>query len=687
MKDNWKMEIGKNESSVLAKLMGIDKPSPPYTTPRRHRVLSENYLHNIALVAKREKSLSYSDDSDFNMDVIEGSVECSQGAGVLEHQDFLSRSGQSCIAGRSFSSSNSSLSDRKRTKSVIKQYNGVFFLDSRRNNSFCSSKKSPVQGSLASQEIAKQVTGQVMHSVWHSCAEFSRSRPSTEKSPEIVEDEKMTKEHEASSSNLLNRSCTGRKTPKSRKELMEKWRTRKSSQDEMLVTSSGNNCSTPFFTANVNGWPVHAGRYLSKSALFPSAWVPRSRARDFSLDKSWCLKPGKRDSKQGDVSVIFKDTLKVGQENSSEKTVTESLSDTSSLSELGSLTNHKVHKIRNENGGCLEKDVSRDRTVECYILNCNLAPLSLETGENADEEIKNKNMPTKIWKESLSAKQATCILLGDRESWKHQANNKGNTSEPGSPVSSLEGPEACRHILNFTVEEAEENLAVTDSLESGTHGLQRKLQLIENMSLESGSEGPGMLLSSEEGDDISSVNWNLKDPQIMEFNQTSMKESCDFSYIVDIIVESGLHMKNMEIESKTWALQGYALHRSVFDSLEKKYGKQIPSEKSERMLLFDCINSVLLEMFKPYIGLSSWRKPTAKRLSQKSQELIEDKVWWLLVNQQEEYKKSYDNDKLSINEMEWLDLEEDTSLIVQEIQSLLIDGVVEEFVCMEMCFC
>ena len=50
-----------------------------------------------------------------------------------------------------------------------------------------------------------------------------------------------------------------------------------------------------------------------------------------------------------------------------------------------------------------------------------------------------------------------------------RSKNKGNASEPGSPVSSLEGPEACRHVLNFTLE-TEEHLSVFNSLENDAHG-------------------------------------------------------------------------------------------------------------------------------------------------------------------------------------------------------------------------
>lgn len=44
-------------------------------------------------------------------------------------------------------------------------------------------------------------------------------------------------------------------------------------------------------------------------------------------------------------------------------------------------------------------------------------------------------------------------------------------------------------------------------------------------------------------------------------------------------------------------------------------------------------------------------------------------------------------DKLYIKEIAWLDLEEDTDFIVQEIQSLLLAGFLDEFACEVISFC
>uniref|UniRef100_A0A803MVN5 DUF4378 domain-containing protein n=1 Tax=Chenopodium quinoa TaxID=63459 RepID=A0A803MVN5_CHEQI len=714
---HWEMAAERNASSVLARLMGIDKPSNLNTAHQRHKVLSQNYHQNIASVGKREKAFLCSDEADSYMEESEDTANYLGGASVIDYQSLLCRTEKSFLAGNSRSSSNSSSSDRKRKLSVSEGNKGMRFQGRKANGSY-NSLKSPTQGSLSSQEIAKQITGQVKHSIWHSCAELSSSRPRGEKSSENDE-EKVTlsarlsdseKKHEALSFNSAGGSSS-RGSQTVSKQISERYRARKCSQevstscgsskilDEVFVTSSNGsntvlntsngNLNTPLHNDNVNVCPVSAARYLSKPTRFPSAWVPRSRVRQFTFDKSWCLRPGKWDRKQCDdsekdnigpkdvqstsectsldsekpcihhaASIILNDSVEHVGHKSHEQTFTliNSVNYTA-FSDLESPAYHEAHIILNEiKERHLEKVVSQNNTVESLSTDCNLA---LETEDLSDDEHKRVNLSSEVRREILSAKSTSCILLGDQESWKHQLKKKDKAAEPRSPVSSLEGPE----------------------------GLQRKLQLIETMSLESGSEGPEMVVSSEGGDYEDSVGLYQNDPQIMEVYQTLIKESLDFSYVVDVLVESGLQMMDLEMESKTWCLRGYVLEPLVFDELEKKYGKHMPWEKSERRLLFDRLNLGLLEIVKPSVGLSTWKKPVAKRFCQrqKSQELIVEDLWSLLVNQQEDIKRK--PDKVCKKEIEWLDLEEETDLIVQEIQSLLIDEFIEEFVSGEFSFC
>ncbi|CAO2826171.1 unnamed protein product [Amaranthus hypochondriacus] len=681
------MSTERNESSVLAKLMCINKPLSSNTTYQRQRVFSENYFQNIASVARREKVLPLSDNADFDMDLIGGTGKSfhvgrssslsSSSFGYQNRKKSLSEQTDERpvrVKGMSssFSSSTSTFGNQKRKNTMsdgirlpetrmsssLSSSTTTFGNQKRKNSmsdgmrlpekrSMCSSSFDSIrstESSLSSKEIAKQVTEQVKHSVWHSCIELFSMNPKSENSTQNVVEEGLTsppcslnseKKHEVSCFAPAMES-TNMETQKAEKQLSERWKKRKFSHEErnhcgykiqyewFVTSSKGRN----------NGCPGFAARYLAKPVLFPSAWIPRSRARQLSLD--WCLRPSKRVSMQCNDSV--------------DNQTSESLILNDSVKPSQPVWNR-----------------SECSKVVSLCTNCDLSPVTLESEEVVDEENDKTNTCIKLIVENLSR---------NAETGQHQLKIKGYDSEhPRSPVSSLEGPE------NLSLEP----LAVSE-LENDGQGLHIKLLQIDTMSFESASEGPGMVVSSDEGDDPNSVCFYQNDPQIIEFYQTRVEECSNFSYVVDVVAESGLQMRDLEemgsSQSRNLFLRDNVLDPLVFSSLEKKYGKCIPREKSERRLLFDRLNLGLVEIFKPSIGLNTWKKPVAKRFraSQKGQEL-EEVLWSVLVNQQDEVKKD-SFDKVCQKEMKWLDLEEDTDLIIQELQSLLVDELLEEFLCM-----
>lgn len=207
---------------------------------------------------------------------------------------------------------------------------------------------------------------------------------------------------------------------------------------------------------------------------------------------------------------------------------------------------------------------------------------------------------------------------------------------------------------------------------------------MDTMSLESGSEGPEMAVSTDGDNEGSSVGCYREDSQIMEIHGTI--ENRDFSYVVDVLSELGFPTLNLEIESDAWCCQGYALNPLVFDSLEKKYGKQTFWERSERKLLFDRMDLGLMEIARSLDPINTQRKPLSKRFgSMQNQELVEEELWALLVKQEEESKRASCT-KVCGGEMEWLEIETYTYLIVKEVESLILDELVEEFVSMVTLF-
>lgn len=359
----------------------------------------------------------------------------------------------------------------------------------------------------------------------------------------------------------------------------------------------------------------------------------------------------------------------------------DSFSERSPFSDVGSPTYHDALMTMNER---LENQVSQEGSCGS-ALNCDIVPPSLDNEEVVDEGIEKMGTCIKLQREQLSSEASKCILLEGRGSsfpefcLKHQV--KDNTSfEPRSPVSSLEGPEACRCRQNSTME-SNQISSLPNFIDNNIHGLQAKLQPIDTISLESSSEGHEMVVSSDGDNEGCLVGGYREDPQIMKLYNTS--ENRDFSYLIDVLSESGFPTLNMERESEAWRSQGYVLNPLVFDSLEKKYGKQTFWERAERKLLFDRMNSGLMEIARSLDPINIRRRKTlAKRFfPAQNQEFIEEELWALLVKQEEESKRQSSN-KVCGGEMEWLEVEAYTYLVVKEIESLLLDELVEEFVSM-----
>ncbi|KAL9227095.1 hypothetical protein vseg_002831 [Gypsophila vaccaria] len=754
-----------NASSILAKLMGIDKRLPPCKTRGRRRVLSENYLRDVSSVIHLDKSVSNADASVFNMDndgdheMVDEAVECSEGASVDDHQisargnavsgrnnfrgdtrmisklnevtyspktpSFEQREGfiqsgptrshclfnhlafqsSSCVSvAETHKSSEShfkqprsclnintgmspgSGSTNKRQKTVSFARNtGLGRPERRKSRLRNNGMESRVRGNVSFNEISKQITDQVNHSVWHSCIRVSNSEGILDKS-DADECGKMSpsakhlmdseNKCEALSSDSSNRSDSGNplKTKKTHLEsrrvskYFPKWRTYSGSKSEDQINFVGisrrdNNPYTEdldlrtLVSSNVHRCRVASARFLSAPTMFPSAWVPRTKERRFNLDRNWCSRSGDRDgsllteSPVDNLGVDKRSVLNTDSAKLKEESILAVFSDAESQ------TCHKVCGILNVKGD------SRFSQGIPVVAICSICDEKMKMCS----KLQGEQLPVKMSKTDLCDDAAPCqndFVL------KHERKNV--PSPPRSPVSSLEGPEACGHHLNVTLNSKE--TFVPQCLDDNSLGLQRKLHLLEAVSIESGSEGPGMAVSCDVSDEDGSPCCYREDLQISQCTP----ESYHFSYLVDVLTESGLITGNLEMENERRFADRYLLDPSVFNILEKKYGKSTARQRSERRLLFDRINSGLVEILRPFVGLHSWRKPVVKRLSvRQSWEFIEEDLWSLLVNQEEESKN---------NEIEWFDFEEDAKVIVQEIQSLVIDELVEEFLIEEM-FC
>ncbi|KAH0661578.1 hypothetical protein KY290_027643 [Solanum tuberosum] len=126
---------------------------------------------------------------------------------------------------------------------------------------------------------------------------------------------------------------------------------------------------------------------------------------------------------------------------------------------------------------------------------------------------------------------------------------------------------------------------------------------------------------------------------LIDFNT---EETRDYSYLVEVLDEVSLTVLDYNI----WNSSEYSVNSSVFDMLEKKYGKQESWHKLDRKLMFDIINSGL-------------------------------KIWKMLVSPKREVCKDL-SDKALGNGTRWLKVEEEVNTICREIESFLFEELAAE---------
>lgn len=229
-------------------------------------------------------------------------------------------------------------------------------------------------------------------------------------------------------------------------------------------------------------------------------------------------------------------------------------------------------------------------------------------------------------------------------------------------------------------EETLSNSACVQNVDANLHDLLLQLELLRSESSETYSEGDGMNVSSDDDFERGSVNNAVKSEQFMR--PFSIEVGRDFSYLVDVFTEAGFHVRNSGMSYDTWDSPECPISPAVFEMLEKKYGEHISWKRSERRLLFDRINSELMDILQPSMG-SHWTKPLSTRLCfGKSVDMIEENLWTLLDYQKKQANKD-SSGKMMGKDDGWLELGDSIEVIVREIEDALVDQLTTEVVSME----
>ncbi|XVF08030.1 hypothetical protein REPUB_Repub06bG0190200 [Reevesia pubescens] len=235
-------------------------------------------------------------------------------------------------------------------------------------------------------------------------------------------------------------------------------------------------------------------------------------------------------------------------------------------------------------------------------------------------------------------------------------------AEQPSPVSVIEAP--------FT-DDLSSGSECFESISADLHGLRIQLKLLK-LETEAYEEGTMLLSSDDDGDEVS-----VRFPEDKGIPRT--EENWESVYIVDVLVDSGIDGANLDTFLAALHSPECPVNPLVFEELEKKYCNLNSWSRAERRLMFDRINSKLLEIYQQYMDQLPWVKSPRTIVPKWNIGKLEDSLRRSLVNQNK--KLHIDAGEMVLaGECQWLDLREDIDVIGMEIERLLVDELVADVV-------
>lgn len=176
-------------------------------------------------------------------------------------------------------------------------------------------------------------------------------------------------------------------------------------------------------------------------------------------------------------------------------------------------------------------------------------------------------------------------------------------------------------------------------------------------------------ISSDDGNDSS-----YKSLEAFE-----VEEDRDFSYLLDILISSGMIVAtDWQLLCKSWHSSSYPVSPQVFERLESKYAKITSWPKPERRLLFDLANSVLSDVLAPCTNIHPWVSSTRQCRPIWGPEGPVEKVWQMMVRQQEELAVGHPDDK--VLDPNWLQAGDDIYTVGNQIAIMLHADLLEEVI-------
>lgn len=210
-----------------------------------------------------------------------------------------------------------------------------------------------------------------------------------------------------------------------------------------------------------------------------------------------------------------------------------------------------------------------------------------------------------------------------------------------------------------------------------------------------------------------SVNKNVDIGSVLLNDISCPKERCaDLLYLTNVLVASGF-TGNADMIFAQWHSSSNPLDPSLYEKIEdcyrdemqfqtkeldnelshldSVYEREVHGRKSEKRLLFCCINEVLLEILSPFFNPRPWVRQSKKSLCHMpvGKQLLEEtwrKICYYLYPQSE-FQYTFENlvAKDLNREVVWLEMQDDIETVGIEVDSLIFNELIEEVVCDLVC--
>nr|XP_033509964.1 uncharacterized protein LOC104088530 isoform X2 [Nicotiana tomentosiformis] len=632
------MEQKQHTPSVIARLMGIDELPPQQPLPaKKRRVLSENYLRNTATIGLREKS-SFS-------------VGLSRGINTQKHQVAKHVFGVEMPDIYSHEKASQNAAKLKRQKysdssfTSMKEKNSYFKLSKGTSECLLSENTSRSLHRLGIGTTKDDVGECAIHHLKKINSEFDPNRNMLHPSRRII----ALKPSSRKSRNTKNQSFSLRPA----------------------VESDPVDSKYKEFTKNEIGAVVieKSGRANGVNSLEPlniGVRVPRKIAQTRNLGQHELNHSLKLTSRAESISNTF---LKAEVLNPpSSNLFTTRRGDDTSFSKRSSFAKEEKKQI-------IERWKLTNDFQEVEI-----ARRSLSHGEMLamdDLETRPQYLDTQRDKHSFGSSFSMHIgISGSCNPLGISSKSMNRKQKDSAEYRDLNLKEADQCSPNSVLEPPFQEEKLRTSEFHVLCSVAAQLQFPETNSEEIYSEGSEMGVSNDEHSERGSLDLLQDSENILP--DFKVAESRDFSYLVDVLDEASLHGMNLGICFETWHSLDCPVNPSVFDLLEKKYGKQTSWLKSERKLLFDRINSGLSDILHSFLDIYIREKSLRRRCCSALRRIdVEEELWMILVSQENEVRKDLSGKAIG-NETKWLQVEEELSSICREIEKYLFDELAAE---------